>query len=166
MDLVPNGIRRGAPTSRAALAAVLFLGQGLVACDRADQPDFMSVEPPPVPGPAVHLRPGSMTADVDLTVGQTLAVELETHFDWREEAAPALLRLVDMLSGPANRATRDLGVTGGQYWKVFVYRAETPGEETLQWIEAREWDPETVTNRYTLTVRVTSQVDESQAPAA
>ena len=153
---------------RPGMSALIGVAVALSAagCERRANPDFTPVEPPPVDGPAVHLRPVDATAEVDLVVGQTLAVELDTHFNWREETSPTLLRQIDTLWGPADRATRDEGVTGGRYWQVFVYRAERPGEETLRLVEAREWEPETITDRHTLTVRVRLPADDGQAPAA
>lgn len=152
---------------RPAISALIAVAVTISAsgCEQRANPDFTPVEPPPVGGPAVHIRPGGMTSEVDLVVGQTLAVELDTHFNWREESSPTLLRQIDTLWGPADRATRDEGVTGGRYWKVFVYRAENEGEETLRLVEAREWEPETVTDRHTLNVRVRARADEAQPPA-
>ena len=148
-----------------ALIAVA-LAASAVGCERRANPDLTPIEPPPVEGPAVHLRPVGATSEIELVVGQTLAVELDTHFNWREESPPSLLRPVDTLQGPADRATRDEGVSGGRYWKVFVYRAERPGEETLRLVEAREWQPETITDRHTLTVRVRRPAGDGQAPAS
>ncbi|GAA0867958.1 hypothetical protein GCM10009116_02850 [Brevundimonas basaltis] len=151
------------PVIAALIAAALTVSAA--GCERRANPDFTPIEPPAVGGPAVRIRPGGMTSEVDLVVGQTLAVELDTHFNWREESAPTLLRQIDTLWGPADRATRDEGVTGGRYWTVFVYRAEREGEETLRLIEAREWEPETITDRHTLSVRVRARADEAQPPA-
>jgi hypothetical protein len=157
-----NMVRRPAISALIAVAVAV----SAAGCERRANRDFTPIEAPSVSGPAIQMRPGSMTSEVDLVVGQTLAVELDTHFNWREESAPTLLRQIDTLWGPADRATRDDAVTGGRYWKVFVYRAERPGEETLRLVEAREWEPETITDRYTLTVRVRPPAGDGQTPAS
>ena len=126
----------------------------LAACDRQAAPDFTPVDPPSPPGTAVHVRPVGDRGEVEMAVGQTLALEMQSHFEWRETAAPTLLRREGILWGPADRAGRDGAATGSDSWQVFVYRAVAPGNETLSLIEARPWDPDQITGRYALTVRV------------
>lgn len=137
--------------TRLALVGVALC---LTACERQAGLDFTPVDPPSPPGSAIHVRPIGDRGQVDLEVGQTLALEMQSHFEWREASAPTLLRRTDVLRAAADRAGRDQGVTGNATWQVFVYHAQNPGEETLTLVEARPWEPDQIINRYTLTVRV------------
>lgn len=134
--------------------AVIALGLGLVACGRQNELDFRELEPPKVPAAEVVMQPVGEAGQVDLEVGQTLALQMKSHFEWREAVDPTVLRRDDVLWGPADRAGRDQGATGTQSWQVFVYRAVEPGEETLALVEVRPWEPDQISDRYALTVRV------------
>ncbi len=138
------------------MTRLLLLGLGLclAACDRQTAQDLAQLDPPSPTGGAVHVRPVSDHGQVELAVGQTLALEMRSHFEWREAAAPSRLRREDILRGPADRAGRDGTATGTDSWQVFVYRAVEPGDETLSLVEARPWEPDQITDRYALTVRV------------
>lgn len=133
---------------------VIALGLGLVACGRQDNLDLRELDPPAAPGATVTMRPLGDEGQVDMAVGQTLALQMKSHFEWREAAAPTLLDRDDILWAPADRAGRDQGATGAESWQVFVYRAVEPGEETLTLVEARPWEPDQVVDRYTLTIRI------------
>lgn len=126
----------------------------LAGCDRPAGPDLTPVAPPSPSATAVHVRPVGDHGQVEMAVGQTLALEMQSHFEWREVAAPTLLRREDVLWGAADRAGRGGGATGSDSWQVFVYRAVEPGNETLSLTEARPWEPDQITGRYTLTVQV------------
>ncbi|MFT4912355.1 MAG: putative secreted protein [Brevundimonas sp.] len=126
----------------------------LAGCDRTVGPNLTPVDPPSPSATAVHVRPVGDHGQVELAVGQTLALEMQSHFEWREVTPPALLRRDDILWGPADRAGRDRAATGSNNWQVFVYRAVEPGNETLSLIEARPWEPDQITGHYALTVRV------------
>ncbi|WP_417232604.1 hypothetical protein [Brevundimonas sp.] len=139
--------------------ALFVLILSLAACGRDAGPDFTPVDPPSPPGDAVHVQPIGDEGQVELVVGQTLALEMRSHFEWREAAAPTLLRRDDILWGPADRAGQDPGTTGNTSWQVFVYRAREPGEETLTLVEARPWEPEQIIDRYVLTVRIRADGD-------
>lgn len=131
---------------------VLFLG--LTACGRQPGPDLTPVDPPPAPGDAVHVRPVGDSGHVELRVGQTLALEMQSRFEWREAAAPTLIRRDDVLWAPADRAGQNPGSTGNSSWQVFIYHALQPGEETLTLVEARPWEPDQIIDRYVLTVQI------------
>jgi hypothetical protein len=133
---------------------LVILTLGLAACGRQPGPDFTPVDPPSPSGDVVHVRPVGNSGQIDLVVGQTLALEMQSHFEWREAVAPTLIRRDDILWGPADRAGRDEAATGTDSWQVFVYRALEPGEETLSLVEARPWEPEQILDRYALVVRV------------
>tara|TARA_R110000764_G_scaffold14119_6_gene40493 strand:- start:296 stop:715 length:420 start_codon:yes stop_codon:yes gene_type:complete len=133
---------------------LIGLTLGLVACEREAGPGTVPIAPPSPAVTAVHVRPVGNNGTVDLVAGQTLALEMKSGFEWREADAPTLLRREDVLWGPADTAGQ-AGATGADSWQVFVYRALGPGEETLALVEARPWEPDTITDRYTLTVRIT-----------
>lgn len=135
-----------------SLSAVLLLAS--VGCDRREPLDFRELDPPVFEGADVVVRPVGEEGVVDLRAGQVLAVQLKSTFDWREEGSPVLMRQEGRLGAPADRAGRDQGATGGLNWQVFAYRAEQPGQETLHFVEARGWEPDTVIGRYDLTVRI------------
>tara|TARA_R110002051_G_scaffold90476_2_gene159365 strand:+ start:2763 stop:3206 length:444 start_codon:yes stop_codon:yes gene_type:complete len=134
--------------------ALFVLILSLAACDRRSGPDFTPVEPPTPSGDVVHVRPYGDAERVELMVGQTLAVEMQSHFEWREAVAPTLLHRDDILWGPADRAGQDPGNTGNTSWQVFVYRAVEPGEESLTLVEARPWEPDHIIDRHVLTVQI------------
>ncbi|WP_339930148.1 protease inhibitor I42 family protein [uncultured Brevundimonas sp.] len=134
--------------------ALFVLILSLTACDRHSGPDFTPVEPPTPSGDVVHVRPYGDAERVEVVVGQTLALEMQSHFEWREAAAPTLLHRDDILWGPADRAGRDLATSGNTSWQVFVYRAMKPGEETLTLVEARPWEPDHILDRHVLTVQI------------
>jgi predicted secreted protein len=138
----------------------------LVACDQQAVPDFTPVPPPSPTGDVVRVRPTGERGQVELAVGQTLALEMQSHFEWQETAAPTLLRRDDILWGAADRAGRDQAATGADNWQVFVYRALEPGEDTLDLVEARSWEPENIAGRYTLTVRVLPAAGPPHTPPA
>lgn len=46
-----------------------------------------------------------------------------------------------------------IGTSGGS-WQILIYRAVNPGEETVHLVEARPWEPENITGRYSLVVRI------------
>jgi predicted secreted protein len=147
------------PSSLVRLSAILLLATVATGCDRREQLDFRELNPPVFEGTDVVVRPVGDEGDVELRAGQVLAVEMKSSFDWREASPPVLLRQQERLGAPADRAGRDQGATGGLNWQVFVYRAVEPGEETLHFVEARGWEPDNITDRYDLTIRVRPATD-------
>lgn len=131
----------------AVLAAVL----AVAACDRSPPPR-RPIEPQPGVAADVILRPDEGETTAGLAVGQTLAIQLKTPFEWTEASPPGLLRRVDAAWSPADSGVRDRGETGGDQWQVFVYRAVGAGTETLVFNEVRPWEPDAVTR--TARVRV------------
>jgi len=142
---------RISPLSLSLSAALLLAAAG---CDRDEQLDSREIDPPVFKGADVVVRPIGEAGVVELRVGQVLAVQLKSTFDWRVEGSPVLVRQEGTLWAPADRAGRDRGATGGPNWQVFGYRAVQPGQETLHFVEARGWEPDTITGRYDLTVRI------------
>ena len=140
-----------APVRRFAIALLVMLA---AACTPRETLDFSEVEPPTSRDADVVIRPVGDSGMVELRAGQVLAVEMKSTFAWREASPPILLRRQETFGAPADRAGRDRGTTGGPTWQVFVYRALQPGEATVEFVEARPWEPDNITDRYALIVRV------------
>jgi predicted secreted protein len=135
----------------AAAALVAFAGS-LGGCSSKPAPKTVT-------GPAHNSAPGGMDG-ATVVRGQTLTVRLPTlsgsEYAWRLAPASADDRMVSLQKRQPEQSETGMGETtnGAPAWDVFTFRANRPGQTTVDFIYDRPWDNGEPVRTYTLQLEV------------
>ena len=144
----------------AAAALVAFAGS-LSGCSSKPAPKTVT-------GPAHNSAPGGMDG-ATVVRGQTLTVRLPTlsgsEYAWRLAPASADERLVSLQKPDREQSEPGMGETtnGAPAWDVFTFRANRPGQTTVDFIYDRPWDNGEPVRTYSLQLGV---LKKGTAPAS
>lgn len=139
----------------AGLAGVMAMGLVMTACG-----DTGASGPSSAPAERV-IGAAAKGTTIEVALGEPFMVELESiptaGYVWRIKDKPAFLILEEESTRPTNPEFQNQpGVTGGNHWLGFTFRAAEAGEGALRLVEGRPWEldagakPE---DEFTVTIR-------------